>query len=339
MAKFRTIASLCALGLCGFIGVSEAAPCEFATQSADVTWVNVQPTGGTPFRLLLDKRPLTATPMASGSSTIEVDAPLRFTATQRTSQLGARLAKRTSIAGGRIVLARGLAPNFSAVESAEFESATEAGSIPVALPLLGFSTKDRLDLPCSAVDISWTASAYDAPLYRLPKGPLSFVDTREPILLYKDRELVDPLEIRFGSALVVVARRGKWVRLRARWSDGSVLQGWAEAAAVTVQRGSPKSDLVQGGMVGFGGGCGGGHRRQEIPLKLHSHAPIHDSAGGEIWAQTAGTITVHAFPLTRSDGWIQISKVDGLPTGECAVHNRIWVHAEHVLWSKTSVRR
>lgn len=302
-------------------------------------WVDVSPTGSTPFRLHLDKRPLTATPSASGTSTIEVESPLRFTATQKTSRLGARLLKRTSIAGGRIILARGLTPNFPKMERSDFQSVVEAGEIPVSLPLIGLSTKVPLKLPCSAIDISWDAEGYEEPQFDLPEGAIRFVDTREAILLYEKRELVNPLEIRFGSALTVVALRGSWARLRARWSDGTIVQGWVPAEEVRIEVGMPKNNLVMGGGFGAGGICGGGHRPRLIPFKLHAHAPIHDAAGGAIWAHTAGTISVLALPLTRSDGWIQISKVDGLPTGSCTQHTKIWVHADHVLWSKLSKRK
>lgn len=336
MPRLRSASAIFALGLIGLVAASsaEAAPCEFATQGADLTWVTVSPTGAEDFRLELDKRPLKARPKADGSSHLMVEAPLRFAATLRTSQLGARFEKRTSIAGGRIIVARGLVPGFPQVEAEEFKASTEAGEIPVHLPLVGLRIDKPLSLPCAALDISHHRDTFQRPAIELPSASVRHVDTREPIELYERRERVDPLKIRFNAALLVVAERDQWVKLRATWDDGSILQGWVPKSQLKLRRGVPENRLsTLGGLEGFGL-CGGGHRRATTKFKIHSHAPIHESAAGEIWAHTAGTITVEAFPLARPDGWIQIAKVEGLPVQSCSVHSRIWVHAKHILWTR-----
>jgi hypothetical protein len=237
------------------------------------------------------------------------------------------------------VLAKDLHPSFPDMAGKAFATLVEADTIAVQLPLLGFSATKTLALPCAALTIAHTEDEYSEPSFSQTTQVVRYVDTREPLSLYAKRELVDPLEVHLGAAFTVVAERDHWVRLRATWSDGSLVQGWVPMDAVTIVQGVPPEGVGGFGMGGMQGLCGSGGGRAVSEVQLHSHAPIHDGPGGAIWAHTAANIKVQVFAVFRPDGWIQISKVEGFPKAACSEHTRIWVHANHVLWSPVAMHR
>jgi hypothetical protein len=320
------------LSLFALPSFAEAKPCAINTESASVNQVRIRAGKTEPFTVQVRKLPAQVTPGAKGAATLLVESPLRFSTEHPMNKLGLELSKRTPLADGRIVLARGLTPRF--IDRSEVE---ESGPLPVKLPLSELTVVTPLALPCSALRLPKDADSSWSPGLDIPeKRVIDHVVTSEEISLYARPEKVDPLRIKFGGPLTVVATRGAWVRLRAKWSDGSVLKGWVPKSEVSVLRKDPEYEgHGYGGMRGI---CGGGHRPTPVPFKLRSHAPIHEAAGGEIWAHTAGIITVKALSLSRSDGWMQIIEVEGFPAEGCSRHDRFWVHADNVLWTGKPLR-
>lgn len=338
MTSFRLFLATCGLVIVALVPAVNASPCSLETEAADLAWVNVSPTGSQPFRINLDKRPLTATPGENGISTIQVASPLRFTATQATNGLGARLKRRTAMAGGRIVLAKGHEPTFVPLTGTAFETASEADSLRVSLPLSSLTVETPLALPCASLSISHSAKDFLRPEIKRPSHAVRFVKTDEVIELYEKTKAVDPLAIRLASSWTVVAERQHWVRLQAKWSDGSLVRGWVKSEALTIQEGLPPDDGELSGSGGMGM-CGGGHRGVVTGVTVHSHAPVHDGPGGAIWAHAAGNIVVDVVATFRADGWIQVATIEGIPKQNCGEHRRIWVHAKHILWAPVAVAR
>ncbi len=263
---------------------------------------------------------------------VEVESPLRFVGTQRSSNLGAYFKKRTSLADGRILVAQGLAPTFAELGAEEFDSVSKQGKTLVRLRLPGLTLESDLTAPCGAFSVPNEVDTYARPTFKRLHGPVRHVEVRGALSIYAKPILENPLVLRFEFAWEVVALRGKWIKLRARWSDGSKVRGWVPRDKVKISQGRP---LVGGfGMIGWGSSFGCSHLHRTVParFRIHAHAPIHDGAAGEIWAHTAGTLEVRAMPLVRPDGWVQIVEIRGLPTAPCGRHDRIWVHAKHLIW-------
>ena len=240
--------------------------------------------------------------------------------------------------GGRILLAKGLEPNFVALDEAEFETTREADSIRVSLPLASLTVETPLVLPCASVTISHRDEDFVRPTIERSRQPMRFVTTDEVIKLYQKTEAVDPLAIRLRSSWTVIGERKNWVRLQAKWSDGSLVRGWVESEGLAIQQGMPPAGFGTAG-IGHGGMCGGGHRGIVTGVTVHSHAPVHDGPGGAIWAHAAGNIVVDVFATLRADGWIQVANIEGLPTERCSLHRKIWVHAKHILWTPVGAAR
>ena len=249
-------------------------PCSIKTEAGSAKQVQIQPTGAAPFTLQVNKLPVQVTAGAKGQATLLVESPLRFTASHPMNKLGIQLTKRTRLADGRIILAKGLTPEFL-----EQSGNPEGGPLSVNPGLSELTPLTPLSLPCSALRVPETAVTRWTPGLELPDKVIEHVLTRNVISLYARRKKVDPLRIRFSAPLQVVAKKGAWLRLQAQWSDGSQLQGWVPKAEVSILRKDPGYEgKEEGGLWGI---CSsGGHRPSPVRFKLRSHAPIHEAAGG-----------------------------------------------------------
>lgn len=326
--------------LLSLVSSAHAAPCVIKAPRATIASVAIHPKGEEPFHISLAKVPVEVTPSAEGPAELLAKAPLRFTARHPMNKLGVQVARRTSLLDGRLILEKGLTPGFVNIETAAGTGqALEAGRIPVGLPLAELRPLQSPTLPCSALTVSGDGEQRQPPSLVLPEGPVAHVSTSEPISLYSERKRVAPWRIRLSQPLLVIARKGTWVKLQAKWSDGSSLQGWVPSELVTIRRGPLGAGRFGQGMIGLGHLCSRSHGPAVATFQIHAHAPIHSKARGAVWAHTADTLEIRAFPLARSDGWIQIASLDGLPTQPCSEHSKLWVHARHVLWTGKPLER
>ena len=261
-------------------------------------------------------------------------APLRFTTEHPANQFGVTVGKRVSLLDGRLRLAAGMTATFAL----DGQRDSKRSDALVTLPLSDLQPAQPVSIPCDALNIPGEL-AYGAttPELKSTTKVIEHATASAPFALYARRQVRDPWMIAFRGPLKVLAHSGAWVKLQARWSDGSILQGWSNSEDLVLHTSVPVGGLGGLGSIGFGH-CGGStHRMRPIPDVLKPNAPIHNRAGGAIWAHTTGTIKVEGFALARSDGWLQITSMEGLPPRACSNHDKFWVHADHIQWTKTPI--
>jgi hypothetical protein len=331
----KLLPALLASLLAGFAGLlvhqSRAEACVIEAAEASVDQVSIAPPGESAFTITLHKLPMDVKPGAKGNAELSVKAPLLFTTQHSMHQLPVRFARRTSLLGGRLVVGKGHAPGFT-----DRREAPTQKRIGARLGLQELKVDVPVEVPCSALTLSADTSLPSTPpVFAHPTASISYVQTKSRLPLYAARKERAPFWIRFHGPLQVIEQNADWVHVQAKWQDGSSLQGWVPRRLAKIRHGVvPQGEGAIGGVVGHGT-CGRSHPPRLISFKLHAGAPIHTAAKGAIWAHTAASIKVRAFVLARSDGWIQIASIDGLPPGPCGEHEKFWVHAQHVLWTDT----
>lgn len=209
------------------------------------------------------------------------------------------------------------------------------------LRLFGLLTSE-VDVPCAALTLA-----------RVPPRSLSVAATRPATTL---ASTVDTLELRAeatGSVqlrletsrlapvpLEPVSRVPGFVQVRARWSRGSTLTGWAAESSLGPLQG-------RAGGQGFGGSshsrCGPGLHAgdREGPVTLRVSAPVYGSAEGTTsWAQVAASTGSTALLRAgaRRAALITIAGVDGQPQGWCQAP-RAWVDVGDVTFARRAPAR
>jgi hypothetical protein len=313
---------------------AQAEPCVITAEQATISGLRVQPAGEDGFGIDTLRVPVEVRPGEKGQGEILVRAPLRFTVEHALARLQGRLAKRVVLLDGRVVLARGLPLSFPGTS---LGARDREDSIASTIPLQELRPKNKIAIPCEDLDLTGEPAEnreWEQPQLELSGKAMTYVQSANKELpLYAEREAVDPFWFKFAGPLAVIREKDSWLRVRARWSDGSMLRGWIPKDRVTLLRNVPVHGSGGIGSLGFGH-CGRSHRPALVKFRVHAHAPIHSGPRGAIWAHTAAAIQVEAFALRRSDGWVQIGKLEGLPSPPCGEHGKIWVHASHLLWSE-----
>ncbi len=305
-----------------------AAPCSIEAQAASVNNVFVHPAGEEAFSFNLAHLPMEARLSGTNYAELHVKRPLRFTTQHSWNKLGVKVLARTSLLDGRLVL-----PKDMLIGVAANNHETTRSDIPVTLLLHELRPHEPVLVPCEALKLPRdTPHSREESEQLLPETEIVFAVASKEFSLYAKRKEVAPWRIKFRGALKVVKRSGNWVNVQANWAGGARLQGWAKSDNFSIQRGKAPSNGGTPGSIGMGI-CGSSHRLAPVSFVLKANAPVHSGPKGAIWAHTAGVIKVKAFSLSRSDGWMQVVRVDGFPKPGCLEHNKIWVHADSVKWT------
>ncbi len=306
---------------------SRARACVIAAPSASIDELQVSPGSEAAFPLRVRNLPLEVRPLGKGRAKVSLLSPLAFTTTHELAKLDIRLAKRTSLYDGRITLASGLAPSL-----VQDGSAQEGEVLAASLPLAEFRPEESLAIPCAQLTVAGELESAETPALVYPTHSIRYVLDPEHLPLYADRHERAPIWMSFRGGLQVLSADGSWMRVQARWSDGSSVQGWIPRRLATIHKGVLLQGVTGSG-IGSLSACGRSHMPSLTPFLVRAGAPIHSRDGGPIWAQAATTIKVMAFSLSRSDGWIQIASIEGLPPEPCSEHDRFWVHASDIVWT------
>lgn len=313
-------ASLLSLPIALVSLTANAEPC-LIEGKATTENIKIELVGEEAFHLTIKNLPVSLVPGDADQGTLEVYSPLRFQTSHPIDRMGIRLAKKRRLYGGRLVLAKGLAPSL-----APQGSKSQDGTVGVQFPFLDLQV-DGLRLPCSDLKVGDATSNPDevgSPI--LPRSSVQYIHTKQPITLYRTRQEVDPLVVRVGQPIQIINQRRQWLHLRSRWPDGSRLQGWAQKDGLTILRGEPEGyGSFMGSLIGRS--CGRLHPPTRVRLRLHKDAPITNGPSGTTWAHVAKAITVYATP--RDDDWIQIVSIKGFPIDPCEEHKNIWVQSKH----------
>lgn len=308
---------------------ADAGACLISAQAASVDSLVVAPPGEESFELRVLGLPIEVTPGEKGLATVTVLGPLVFSSEHSLAALDLRTSKRSAVMDDRVWISKD--QHLSLAANAE---ARTGDSLPMTLPLLEFLPETSVDVPCSDLTVGDNNAATEIPSLLLSESNSSYIETDARLPLYAKPGQDNPLWMQFKAPLQVIEQKKDWLRVRARWSDGSKLRGWLPANAAVVKRGRlplPAGHLL--GRIGIGH-CGRSHAPQRIVFQLRPGTPIHNRAKGAIWAHSASRMEVEAFALDRSDGWLQIAEIDGFPAPPCSAHRNIWVHASDLVWTE-----
>lgn len=304
--------------------VAVAGPCVITAKHASLTDVRVH-AGGKTLTLALSKVPLALDLQSESVATLRVRGPLRFVAVGHTmSRVPLRLARRQRLFGGRVVLAPKLKTKLLALHGSR---------VGVEVALDGLHFRQPLVVPCRALTVP-AKSPGGSPFLKIYPGKRDLAFTTGFVPLYRRPGVGAPLQIKLSYAPRVTAQQPGWVHIEAHWGDGSSVQGWVPSKHVEVRT----AEMLAPGGLGYGtigGLCGSSHRPRLVPLTLRRNARIAVSPGGAVWARAAARVPVKTFVMSRSDGWLQIARIEHLPTkSSCSYHDKMWVHVKDIVWTK-----
>jgi len=301
---------------------SASAQCHVVTERASLERVTVSVPGQ---RFALD---LAGVPVivelkqpGKGTTSIEVQSPLRFTASYPSKKLVYRIRRDVELFGGRIHLGKQAGHTWLRVRGDGLQLSLKSA--------LGLEVKEAVIVPCNAVELG-NGTAYAAPLAILPPKERTIGTGPTFFPLYLAPQEVDPLEIRYSGPFQVLQRRPGWVLLQADWEDASQLRGWTRERFATFKAMPTRSwGEVGGSALAKCGGVVDGPPPERVTLR--KGAVVAASPGGAIWASAAQEIAVDAILVDRADnGWIHVTALPGLPA-PCLEHEHIWVHERDVI--------
>lgn len=255
---------------------------------------------------------------------VDVFDPLRFTGSYAVEELALRIAAPVDLYGGRIRVGQGAAPKRHGVQGGVLQVSVQE--------MLGVATKAPLSVPCRRFGLS-DGSPYATPSAVVPAPGWKAVGLRHgfiPLHLYTGEG--DALWVRYAGPLFVEDRKPGWVLLRAQWSDGSRLRGWTRERYVTAEFNPAPEGWFEGRTM-YGDSCGSSHPPARRAVTVVESSPVAAAPNGAVWAQVAREIRVEAYShsLDRSDGWVELAVVPGLPAGACEPHEHLWVQRAHVV--------
>ncbi len=276
------------------------------------------------FRVNVEHLPLELE-LTAGEPRARVDVfdPLRFTGSYAVDELALRIASPVNLHGGRIRLGRGAAPRLLRVNGDVLQISLQE--------ILGIAARTPLDVPCRRFGLSGD-SFFEAPAAIVPAPGRETLGVGQHFVpLYLDAREDDALWVNYSGAFVVEERKPGWVLLSAQWSDGSRLRGWTRRHHAMADFDPPASGWGQG--WGESEVCGSSHPRSRSSVTISQRSPIATSPNGPIWAQVTREIRAEAYShsFDRSDGWIELAAVPGLPAGSCEPHEHLWVRRRHVI--------
>lgn len=201
-----------------------SAQCRIEVKQARLKGVVVTVPGVT-FSLDLDRVPLTVEPeRGKANASLQVMAPLRFSASYPTDKLSFQIKGRIDLYGGRVRLGKAAAHDWLGVRGDAMQLSP--------LSTLGIEMKEPLQIPCSHIGLG-DGTPYWPPEVVWPRkdrttgvGPAFFP-------LYLGPQEADPLPIRYPGPFRILGRRQGWVRIEAAWHDGSKVTGWTPERNMT----------------------------------------------------------------------------------------------------------
>ena len=259
--------------------------------------------------------------MGKGTTSIQVESPLRFTASYPSMKLGYRIKRDVDLYDGRVHLGK---------KSGHTWLGVQGDAIRISLTsTLGVDIRRPTIVPCDSIEFE-NGTAYASPLALSPPSERTIGMGKSFFPLYVAAREVNPLMIRYSGPFQVLQKRDGWVSLQADWDDGSRLRGWTPERFATSKAIPTES---RGGIVGSTiSACGGvadGPPLERVTLR--KGAVVAASPGGAIWASVAMEISVEVFRLDRAhNGWMQVTAIPGLPA-TCLEHENIWIRTRDII--------
>lgn len=304
-----------------------AAPCELHG-SPPRAQIRVRVPGHAPLELELTDREVVARFMPGSRTLVETFGPLRIVG--EAVRLPLALARPVVAAGGQVGLStavkivRARARGAGLGLDVEIAGRTELGAFLPAVVVACDAVKIREDDARAgkvelAGDFSWIVRKRSLVLRTRPDGP--------PRLRLRATE---PGMLRVAE----VDRRGDRIHVRAAWSDGSFVQGWAERAALTPIR-----------SYGFGWGSWGETAepvcRQLPPFPrpggyvgaatLRAGATLHAAPGRGAWAEASEDVAVEVEIDSVADAaWVHVGAVPGI-SESCGRLEHAWVARDQIV--------
>lgn len=307
------------------ISCRAAAQCRIDDPRVELGSATVSASGST-FTLGLRGVPVQVYPdTGTDQARIQVLAPLRFTAQYPAAQLQYRLERPVDLHGGRIRLGAGAVPSWLRVQG---------NAIEVSLAeLLHVDSRQPLRVPCSHIALRDAKAPYATPDPVPPPEGLATGTGEGPVALHAFPIASNPIEVQYPGPYAIQSRRPGWALIEASWADGSRLRGWVRDERLTAAP-APPGGRIEGAARGEEL-CGRSHAPKLATFTVREGAPIAAAPGGAPWARTTEKLTLEAFPLERSNGWVQIASVPGLASEPCSEHEHLWVHVRDLIWTQS----
>lgn len=295
-------------------------PCAVASDAADVNGIEVSPRGAAPFTVEVRGLPVQARATASPTRVdLRVGGPLSFEG--RVRELSLRPVRPVRVAGGLVTLA------------------TEArlGRPRCVGSALRVHAEPYLGVHLEAVRVPAAALTIDAP-ERLPLPSPSWESER--VFLPRAGRIVVRASSRGGASVALrvelpqllplerLARANGASRVRARWSDGSAIEGWVDDDAIELMQGytsaTPAFPIGHG--CGTTGGCGG-MALYCGPARLAPGTVVTATPEGGAWARAEQEVEVEVRWI-RAEAWATVTRLPGVSDeGLCGQTGNAYVPA------------
>jgi hypothetical protein len=318
---------LSSVALCAWC--ERASGCEIASDRAHIDAVRVQ-TGDADFEVnLAGSSVKVASAPAAGQVSVISRAPLRFRGTAALDAVPFRSRRPRALLGGRVTVGPGAAVRWHEMRPGQLRLSLDTS--------LGVVVESPLWMPCTNVTVADTTElpAFPTALAVVAERSIGLGEAAVPIFVKPATG--NPVRISYPGAFELMARSRGWVHVRARWADGSEINGWTEERFVTDQVAPP---VLEFPATSSGPHCVSGHGPS--PFKLRRGAAIYTGAGGQVWARLAETEWVMAYPVASADGWAQLGSLPGVSQeagASCEVSPHMWANARDFIWVTSAEAR
>jgi len=299
-----------------------AARCVVAGRPVHLVEVRVEVAGAEPFELTIEGALVAATIDDAEVARLDVQEPLAFTASVPRAALVLRPRRAMWLAEGRVGVG---ARTRLDVGGALGDEALVTPSV------LGAEALSPVRAPCGSLTFSDPVA--EPPQLSHPRPSRRYLMAGAEVALFTSaRRDGEPLVVRGAGADIVferLARRHDSARVRARWDDGTTLEGWLDATAITP---FPHELAQTMGGVGFGM-CGMAISADyHGPALLRPGARVHVAPDGPAWAVATRAQQV---VVIGSSGWVTLSEVPGfVGSPGCVPLEHAYVRAEDLRYPR-----
>lgn len=288
------------------VAMAVAAPGPCRIEGAGDAWrVSVAPDAATRFDVTLDGARIEVTLTGGDDAVVRGVSPLAFEARSRRRDVPLGVAR----AGWITPLVHASTATWLVPR------AVHGGEVEVEVDVGGEVRLEPVTLPCSGL----TLRSAERDWIEHEPGPVGFLATVLPLQARPDRGAVYSLVLAAPTALTLheLDERKGWVRVEARWTDGTKVRGWTPSE--WLERDHNRIGLLRG--LRGQGACGIGRVRILPP-----GTAVHAGPDGARWATI--TSPTHVTIDTSVPGWWRVLRLPGLAADTvCGAIEHVWVEA------------
>lgn len=247
---------------------------------------------------------------------LRVEAPLLFVTSYPLRGLDVRTTRAVTLGEGRISVGRGVKPSVVGVRG-------DALVVSLATDL-GLEVEPPPELSCSALTLAPRGAPRETPAREELPGARFASFGPAAMALHAAAGSGAAWSIRYAGPVELVGSAGGWHHVRARWEDGSALDGWTPSPPLAGEVVWPS---VHVGGMSLPGGCHAADVPPTRKVLARAGAPVSATAGGAAWARFAAPTWVEAQG-SAADGWLSITAPPGVAVDTC--EHWFWLRAADV---------